>query len=377
MSIHTEVNLNFLKVVFEMKDSKFNVVFYSDGSQRAFSAAVYAATLLKNMPNMHLTVVQVQDKNSPDSMGTQYNWVFTWPGDKTSNWMKQVLNQSTDSATKEKYEEILTKTNEIFSNKGMQVTNEVIYSHSSIGETTDALIEYADENHAKLIIMGTRGPKDFDGLIHGSLAHSLLHKSTIPVLLIKKLPQEFIDNFCADIDNSNQLKVLLYSDGSLHSFSAAVYAAKLRQRIPFMHLTVLQVQADPSIPDSNKTPTWPTNSKSDWMDYINVSDASKKKQYAQVQAKINEIFSEKGHVVNQEIVFAKTSISETAKAIHEYAKENQFELIITGTRGRNDLQGLLQGSLAHDLLHMSTIPVILIKKLPQEFIDSFCSDDHC
>ncbi len=358
-----------------MSESKFNVVFYSDGSERAFSAAVYAATLLKNMPNMHLTIVQVQEE-SAGPVGTQYNWVFTWPGDKTSDWMKKVINQASDSNTKNKYHEILTKTNEVFAQMGMKVKNEVIAAHSSIAETTDALIEYANENQAKLIIMGTKGPKDLKGLIYGSLAHSLLHKSAIPVLLIKKLPQEFIDNFCSDTD-CNQLKVLLYSDGSLHSFSAAVYAAKLWQRIPLMQLTVLQVQDDPSVANTNTTPTWPTSSKSDWVNSITVSDTIKNKQYTKIHDRIDEIFSERETEINHQIVYSNSGISDKVKAIHEYATENKFELIITGTRGRTDLQGLFGGSLAHELLHMSNIPVLLIKKLPQEFIDSFCPDSGC
>ena len=117
----------YVKVVFKMNNSRFNVVFYSDGSQQAFSAAVYAATLMKNMPNMRLTVVQVHEK-SGGLLRTEYNWVLTWPNDKDSNRMKQVLNQTSDSALKDKYHEILTKTDKIFSEKGMKVTNEVIYS---------------------------------------------------------------------------------------------------------------------------------------------------------------------------------------------------------------------------------------------------------
>ncbi len=353
-----------------MNESKFNVVFYSDGSQQSFSAAVYAATLLKNMPDMHLTVVQVLDK-SGDSIG-QYNWVFTWPGDTASNWMKQVINQSSDSSTKKKNHEILTKTNNIFSEKGMKVTNEVIYSKSSIEETTDALIDYASKNQAKLIIMGTRGLTDLKGLIYGSLAHSLLHKSKIPVLLIKKLPQKFIDNFCSDTNDCQQLKVLLYTDGSLQSFSAAVYTANLWKSMPFMHLTVLQVQA--SSGDDTMKPTWPTNSKSDWVRYIGVNDSSRKKQYSKIHDRINEIFLEKGKNVIQEAVHSNTSIPDTVKAIHEYATENQFDLIIAGTKGPTDFEGLVHGSLSHSLLHKSNIPVLLIKKLPQEFIDSFCSN---
>ena len=43
-----------------MDDPKFKVLLYSDGSHQAFSAAVYTATLFKNIPSMNLTVLHIQ-----------------------------------------------------------------------------------------------------------------------------------------------------------------------------------------------------------------------------------------------------------------------------------------------------------------------------
>ena len=176
-----------------MNNSQFNVLLYSDGSHQAFSAAVYTATLLKNMPSMHLTVVQVQESDE-GSMGTEYSWIDTWPVSPTSEWMKRVLNES-DSETRNQYHEILNKTNEIFTERGMDISNHVIYCNSSTSDTVEALLEYATKSSIKLIIMGTRGLTTLKGLIFGCFAHNVLNKSPIPVLLVKKLPQEFIDSY--------------------------------------------------------------------------------------------------------------------------------------------------------------------------------------
>ena len=176
------------------------------------------------------------------------------------------------------------------------------------------------------------------------------------------------------MNSGNPFKVLLYFDGSQHSFSAAVYTANLLKSIPSMHLTVLQVQ-DGSIGENNDMkPTWPTNPRSDWVKYLMVeNDPGKKKHYTKIHARIKEIFSEKGYEVNQEVVYSNASIPDTVKAIREYATENEFKLIIMGTRGPTSLKGLMYGSLAHSLINKLDIPVLLIKKLPQEFIDCFCS----
>ena len=188
-----------MKEVFDMNDSEFNVLLYSDGSQQAFSAAVYTATLLKNMPNMHLTIVQVQEQDE-GSIGTEYNWIDTWPVSPTSDWMKRVTDES-DSATKRHYHEILTKTNQIFKERGLDVSHHVIYCNPSISDTVEALLEYATKKSFRLIIMGTRGLTTLKGLVFGCLAHNLLNRSPIPVLLVKKLPQDFIDTYCLSTDS--------------------------------------------------------------------------------------------------------------------------------------------------------------------------------
>jgi len=179
-----------------MSGSKFNVLLYSDGSQQSFSAAVYTATLFMNMPNMHLTVVQVQESDE-GSLGIQCNWKDTWPVSPTANWMKLVINES-DSVVKSQYTKILNKTNEVFTLRELDVSHQVIYCNPSITDTADSLVEYATKKKFALMIMGTRGLTSLKGLIYGSLAYSVLNKSTIPVLLIKKLSQEFIDNYCSE-----------------------------------------------------------------------------------------------------------------------------------------------------------------------------------
>lgn len=179
-----------------MKDLAFNVLLYADGSQQAFSAAVYAANLLKNMPNMKLTIVQVQESNeSVPGTGTEYSWIETWPVSPTSEWMKRVIES--DNNVKTLYQDILTTTSNIFHERAKDVNHHVIYSNPSIADTVDALLEYAEKKHFKLIIMGTRGLTTLKGLIFGCLAHNVLNRSPIPVLLIKKLPQDFIDDYCS------------------------------------------------------------------------------------------------------------------------------------------------------------------------------------
>lgn len=176
-----------------MADVAFKVLLYVDGLEHSFSASVYAASLLKHIPTLHLTVVQVQE-SMDGTIGSEYNWIDTWPVSPNSVWMQRIINEA-DNETKKQYQEILSKTYEIFSQSDLSIQHEILVAKNNYVDTAEAIIDYAMKNSFKLIIMGTRGPSDLKGLIFGSFAHLMLSKSPIPVLLIKKLPQSFIDSY--------------------------------------------------------------------------------------------------------------------------------------------------------------------------------------
>lgn len=196
---------SFREGVTDMNDSKFNVLLYFEDSQQAFYAAVHTATLLRNMPNMHLTVVQARE-GCEDSKITEYSWIDTkdlvnwamarsnvkgteyhWPIRSTSDWMKRVFYGSNPSV-QDKYNEILSKANEVFSERAEDVSHVVIYCNSGISDTIEALYDYAAKNSYNLIIMGTRGFSTLKVLLFGCLVNN----SPIPMMLVKKLPQGFI-----------------------------------------------------------------------------------------------------------------------------------------------------------------------------------------
>lgn len=178
-----------------MTDSNpLKVLLYSDGTKHSFSAAVYTANLFCNIPNMQLTVINIQE-NAEGSIKGDVNLLETWSNSTHLNWEKHLVDEA-DSVRRKQYSDILNKTKKIFSERGHNVQQKVIYSNYNISDTVEAILGHARNYGFELIIMGTRGLTSLKGLIHGSLAHSLLNKSEIPVLLIKKLPQEFVDRYC-------------------------------------------------------------------------------------------------------------------------------------------------------------------------------------
>lgn len=114
----------------------FKVLLYSDGSQQSFTAAVYTGILMKNMPNINLTIVQIKESDG-DSIGIEYSWKelrpkfkrhywgcsvdsdYCWkdsyPLTPDQDWKKRVF-ENYELETYE-YRQILSKTNDIFSER--------------------------------------------------------------------------------------------------------------------------------------------------------------------------------------------------------------------------------------------------------------------
>lgn len=179
-----------------MNDSNsLKVLLYSDGTKHSFTAAIYVANLFYSIPNMNLTVLYIHE-NVEGSIEGDYNLLEAWSTNPHLNGERQLVEEA-DLDNTMQYSEIITKTNRIFAERGRKVNQKVIYANYNIPDTVDAILGYATNHGFELIIMGTRGPTSLKGLIYGSLAHSVLNKSDIPVLLIKKLPPEFVDRYCS------------------------------------------------------------------------------------------------------------------------------------------------------------------------------------
>jgi nucleotide-binding universal stress UspA family protein len=54
-------------------------------------------------------------------------------------------------------------------------------------------------------------------------------------------------------------------------------------------------------------------------------------------------------------------VGDAGEVINQYAKAKQCNYIIMGTRGMSSVAGMLLGSIASKVLHLSEVPVILVK----------------
>ena len=52
---------------------------------------------------------------------------------------------------------------------------------------------------------------------------------------------------------------------------------------------------------------------------------------------------------------------DTARKIVQTAHERDCDIIVKGTRGHSDIPSVLLGSVAHKVLHLSTVPVLAVR----------------
>jgi nucleotide-binding universal stress UspA family protein len=153
-----------------------------------------------------------------------------------------------------------------------------------------------------------------------------------------------------------KIKALLYSDGSERSLSAALYAAGMMKGNPGLELTLI------SFADKPRGPLGLTRDEA----------AASAKVLSQVSG---EVIKETKKSVDQRQIEVETAL-DTAEAgsiaarIVKFAGDGDYNLIIMGTKGPTDLKALVAGSLAHAVVRAAHCPVLLVKKLPAEILES-------
>ncbi|RFU64311.1 universal stress protein [Bacillus sp. V59.32b] len=135
-------------------------------------------------------------------------------------------------------------------------------------------------------------------------------------------------------------KILLAADGSQNAVRAAekaAYMAKLENAM----ITVFYVV------DSS-------TSKSDVL--LEGDRGAVDERRKQRLAPVEEILNEKG--IRAEIKILK---GDPGPSIVKYVNENQFDLVVIGSRGLNSLQEMVLGSVSHKVAKRVQCPVMIVK----------------
>jgi nucleotide-binding universal stress UspA family protein len=239
--------------------------------------------------------------------------------DSTAAW--EALRQMAENSLAEYADRLRTA--------GLYVTYEV-----RAGAPAETIVEVAAECHARMIAMATHGYSGFARWALGSVADAVLHTAATPVLLVRgnaPPPKHalFIKRIVVPLDGSELARQALPSAIELADFARA---------------EVVVVQAvTPSIEEylSSAAPI------ADLRDNLR---AQVLREYQQ------HVGGDRPASVTSAVL-----VGQAAQAIAEEADWRNADLIVMATHAYSGLQRLVHGSVADQLLHATTTPLLLVR----------------
>ncbi|MCA0987677.1 universal stress protein [Guptibacillus algicola] len=133
-----------------------------DGSELSVKALDEAIKMAEENPDLHLDIITALNPTAQISSAVIYASVLNELRRDAVNMLNEVSEKVT-----ERIPDHVTKTMVLEGNPG------------------EELVNYADENHCDLIVMGSRGLSGIKEIFLGSVSHNVLQRANCPVLVIK------------------------------------------------------------------------------------------------------------------------------------------------------------------------------------------------
>ncbi len=236
-----------------------------------------------------------------------------------------------ESAHKKKLliEKTFSKIKKDLSKSGLKFVGKVVK-----GDIDSEINKYAEKINAGLITVGNTGKDFISRLILGSNTIKILRNSEIPVLTVP--PKKFKGRYKIK-------KILLPLDISEPNYDSLEYALDLADKTG-SHLTVLYILSLPN--NSNDLPPRVMD------EIVNGSNRDLNKIVAESKEKLKGL-----SIVKKMIIGLNPSTR-----ILNYAKRNDFDLIVMNSNNKGNLARFFLGSVSEDVIRGSACPVLTIRK---------------
>ena len=212
-----------------------------------------------------------------------------------------------------------------------QVLTDAKVSYRAIqemGHPVHAIIDTAQIEKADLIVLGSRGLGDWQSLLLGSVADSVLHHAPCPVWIVRGKQTTFD-------------KILLATDDSIPANHAADVAGELAQRwgVP---LTLLNVVEPPGL-----------------MGHL-LGEVNPKSYAVEAQKFVRERLQSVAEGLGSHCCVEQEA-GHPAETIVRYARDHDFPLIVMGSRGRGGFQTLTMGSVSSRVAHHAHCSLLFVR----------------
>ncbi len=314
-----------------------------DGSPRAEQALSVAARIAR-FTGGSLLLVQVVSL-PPDYSGGLYPILME---------NQQEINEEIDSATT--YLKSLVTSPEL---SGIEIRTKVEF-----GLPVQQLLAFAKTSEIDLIVLCSHGRTGFMRWVLGSVAHALVHQSTVPILVLR---QGETPSALAPTDSAGPIHTLVPLDGS------PLAEAALR---PAAYLTAaLAAAGQGTVHLSQVVKIFPTTTEEEFVSELNEEALQRARTYL---SNVEEHQSSEGKDLRLSLTHSVESASDVASTLlrlsehgkvgetrEDMRESNPCDLIAISTHGRGGLERWVMGSVTDRLLN-TTKQSMLIVRSPKE-----------
>jgi nucleotide-binding universal stress UspA family protein len=281
-----------------------NILLADDGSDHA-RAAIQLLLKLPLSPETHITVLR--------AFGSQ-----------------QATEVSSLEAAVEESCSILRK-------KGFQADPELLLGHPA-----EKIIEYADQHHPDLIVLGAKGLRATFGILLGGVVQQVIEYASCPVLVVRAPLKRL-------------RRILLVVDGSPNS----QHAAECMAQFPFpdqADLRVMHVLPPQYLPADVVMPYGIPVEQPSLIEEVARQRTAEEDEGHRLLTHMAEILA-----ASQLKVKTVLKRGDAATEIMDYVNLNQVDLIVAGSRGLSRVRSWLLGSVSRKLVHYSGCSVLIVR----------------
>jgi len=306
-----------------------------DGSAHGETVVQAAASILRRVVNPGVTLATIIDATEAKATGVRGGGVEIPRGVGLIGAGGLFVPQTPGVRTAEDRTQAFARLRSEVTQHLSRLADEHLAGHSVeidvevAEEAEDAIRRAAERCGADVIVLGTHGRTGLRRMVLGSVAQSVVHQSAIPAILVRQ-PMR------VDPQASGPLKVLLPIDGSSRVLRALPRVGALASALGAT-VTVVRVMELPSL----------------------VVQSTIAAQRRDIEREIEE------HVAALAAagIDAEGKILEgyPARAIVNFARETDSELVIVPTHDRSEAGRVVFGSVADHLIHDLPCPIALVR----------------
>ena len=258
---------------------------------------------------------------------------------KSHIWILRAFNSGQIPSISE-FEAALVRSKSQLTGRGLRVDTDL-----KLGSAAEMILEKAETNRLDLIVLGAKGLRSTMSILLGGVAQQVVEYALCPVLIVRAPYLGF-------------RKILLVTDGSPSSLSAARYVGKFplpsKSDVRVMHVLPpipVPIMMEPHFGAWNTVyAVYPTRDE----------EAVIRKR----DTKLGEALLNRTSSLLQRNGIESTPVlvrGDAATEIMDYVKAEKIDLIVAGSRGFGNFKSLWMGSVSRKLVHYSDCSVLVVK----------------